>query len=162
MSIADLKTRLAEVPGISSLTMNIDDIDGGGILLRWGEGTSSYSASVPNGASDADIEDAIRAAIKLPSVSLIPEKSAAADVQPQGGAMSVTGAGAAGQSLRELMEGHRRTLEDLTAAHMDKMREGFAKQLQGVQALGRLADKVHAEGDEFLSLIGQYTNDLEG
>jgi hypothetical protein len=159
MSIADLKTRLADVPGISSLIMNID---GGRILLRWGAGASSYSASVPNGASDADVEDAIRAAIKLPSVSLIPENSAAADVQPQGGAMSVTGAGAAGQSLRELMEGHRRTLEDLTAAHMDKMREGFAKQLQGIQALGRLADKVHAEGDEFLALIGQYTNDLEG
>lgn len=159
MSIADLKTRLADVPGISDLVMNFE---GGRILLRWGAGSSSYSATVSNGASDAEVEAAIRAAIKLPPVALIPDKPAAAGVQPQGGAMSVTGAGAAGQSLRELMEGHRRTLEDLTAAHMDKMREGFAKQLQGVQALGRLADKVHAEGDEFLALIGQYTNDLEG
>lgn len=74
--------------------------------------------------------------------------------------MSVTGASAAGQSLREMMEEHRKTLADLTGAHMDTMRAGFQKQLQGVNALGKLAEKVNAEGDEFLAMIGQYTNDL--
>jgi hypothetical protein len=159
LSIADLKLRLADVQGIETLSMNIE---GGKIMLRWGVG---YLAAVDATASDAEIETAIRAMAKLPPLNLIPDRPAAAPapapVQTSGSSsMSVTGAAAAGQSLREMMEEHRKTLADLTGAHMDKMREGFAKQLQGVNALGKLADKVHAEGDEFLSLIGQYTNDL--
>lgn len=156
MSVADLKLRLADVPGIETLAMGLE---AGWIKLRWG----AHSAAVDAAASDAEIEAAIRNAIKLPPVDLIPDRPspAPAPVQPSGGSsMSVTGASAAGQSLREMMEEHRKTLADLTGAHMDKMREGFAKQLQGVQALGKLAEKVHQEGDDFLSLIGQYTNDL--
>ena len=156
MSVADLKLRLADVPGIEGLSMGLE---AGKIMLRWG----SHSAAVDAAASDADIETAIRNAIKLPPVDLIPDRPAPAPVsaQPSGSSsMSVTGASAAGQSLREMMEEHRKTLADLTGAHMDKMREGFAKQLQGVNALGKLADKVQAEGDEFLALIGQDTNDL--
>ncbi|WP_092029874.1 hypothetical protein [Bradyrhizobium sp. OK095] len=150
--------RLADIPGIETLTMSIE---GGKIMLRWGAG---YLAAVSATASDGEIETAIRAMSKLPPLNLIPDRPAPAPVpaaQPSGvSPMSVTGAAAAGQSLREMMEEHRKTLADLTGAHMDKMREGFAKQLQGVNALGKLADKVHAEGDEFLALIGQYTNDL--
>ncbi len=155
MSIADLKARMADVPGIETLTMGFE---AGRIVLRWG----AYAASVDAAASDQDIETAVRDAIKLPPVTMIPDKPAlgAAAVQTTVKPMSVTGASAAGQSLRELMEDNRRQLADLTAAHMDTMRAGFAKQLQGVQALGRLADKVHSEGDDFLALIGQYTNDL--
>ncbi|WP_426418219.1 hypothetical protein [Bradyrhizobium genosp. A] len=150
--------RLADIPGIETLAMGLE---AGWIKLRWG----AHSTVVDAAAADAEIETAIRNAIKLPPVDLIPDRPAPAPVpaQPSGGSsMSVTGASAAGQSLREMMEEHRKTLADLTGAHMDKMREGFAKQLQGVQALGKLADKVHAEGDEFLSLIGQYSNELLG
>jgi hypothetical protein len=53
MSIADLKMRLADVPGIESLSMALE---AGRIMLRWG---ASYSASVNAAASDADIEAAI-------------------------------------------------------------------------------------------------------
>ncbi|WP_316214146.1 hypothetical protein [Bradyrhizobium sp. SZCCHNR2032] len=147
---------MADVPGIETLTMGFE---AGRITLRWG----AYAASVDAAASDGDVETAIRNAIKLPPVTMIPDKPAPAAVarpQTKVQPMSVTGASAAGQSLRELMEDNRRQLADLTAAHMDTMRAGFAKQLQGVQALGRLADKVHSEGDDFLALIGQYTNDL--
>lgn len=160
MSVADLKLRMADVPGIETLSMGIEV---GRIVLRWYALGSPYSAALDVTSSDGEIEAAVRNAMKLPPVDLIPDRPAPAPVpaQPSGvSTMSVTGAAAAGQSLREMMEEHRKTLADLTGAHMDKMREGFAKQLQGVQALGKLADKVHAEGDEFLSLIGQYTNDL--
>lgn len=154
LSVSDLKLRLADVPGIEALSMALE---AGKIMLRWG----AHSAAVDAAASDAEIEAAVRNAIKLPPVDLIQDRPALAPIQPSGGStMSVTGASAAGQSLREMMEEHRKTLADLTGAHMDKMRAGFQKQLQGVNALGKLAEKVDAEGDEFLSLIGQYTNDL--
>ena len=65
MSIADLKIRQANVPGIETLSMALE---AGRIRLRWG---ASYSASVGAAASDSDIEAAIRNAIKLPPVSLI-------------------------------------------------------------------------------------------
>ena len=68
MSIADLKIRLADVPGIETLSMALE---AGRIMLRWG---ASYSASVDAAASDADIEAAIRNAIKFPAVSLIQHK----------------------------------------------------------------------------------------
>ncbi|WP_316219397.1 hypothetical protein [Bradyrhizobium sp. SZCCHNR2026] len=146
---------MADVPGIEALTMGFES---GRIMLRWG----AYAASVDAAASDGDVEMAIRNAIKLPPVTMISDKPApgAPVAQTTAKSASVTGASAAGQSLREIMEDNRRQLADLTAAHMDTMRAGFAKQLQGVQALGRLADKVHSEGDDFLALIGQYTNDL--
>jgi hypothetical protein len=54
MSIADLKMRLTDVPGIETLSMALE---AGRITLRWG---TSYSASVDAAASDVDIEAAIR------------------------------------------------------------------------------------------------------
>src|SRR4051794_30847444 len=66
MSIHDLKMRMADA-GIEALTMGLE---AGRILLRW----NGYSAAVDASASDAEIEAAVRNAIKLPPVSLIPEK----------------------------------------------------------------------------------------
>lgn len=71
MSIADLKMRLADVPGIENLSMALE---AGRITVRWGAG---YSASVDTAASDGEIESAVRNAIKLAPVSLIPDKPAA-------------------------------------------------------------------------------------
>lgn len=70
MSIADLKMRLADVPGIESLSMAFEARR---ITLRWGTG---YSASVDAAASDGDIEAAIRNAIKLAPVSPAADKPA--------------------------------------------------------------------------------------
>jgi hypothetical protein len=47
MSIADLKVRLADVPGIETLSMALV---AGKIMLRWG---TSYSVSVDAAASEA-------------------------------------------------------------------------------------------------------------
>jgi len=52
MSIADLKMRLADVPGIETLSMALE---AGRISLRWGP---NYSTSVDAAASDSDIEAA--------------------------------------------------------------------------------------------------------
>ena len=84
MSIADLKMRLADVPGIETLAMALE---AGRIALRWG---TSYSASVDAAASDADIEAAIREAIKLPPVSLIPDKPARIAPAPPNGVSSMS------------------------------------------------------------------------
>ena len=67
MSIADLKSRCADVPGIETLTMRLT---GGRIMLAWGAG---YYTSADAAASDGEIETAIRNAIKLPPMFLIPE-----------------------------------------------------------------------------------------
>jgi hypothetical protein len=58
MSIHDLKIRMADVAGIETLTMGLE---AGRILLRW----SGYVAAVDASASDAEIEAAVRNAIKL-------------------------------------------------------------------------------------------------
>jgi hypothetical protein len=98
MSAADLKTRLADVPGIETLTMGFE---AGRIALRWG----AYVASVDATSSDHDIEMPVRAAIKLPPATMVSDKPApgAAPAQAAVKPMSFTGAGAASHSLRERM-----------------------------------------------------------
>jgi hypothetical protein len=76
MSVHDLKQRLADVPGIESLTMALE---GGRILVRWGAG---YSAAADASASDYEIEVAVRNAIKLPPVATIPDKQPIPNAAP--------------------------------------------------------------------------------
>lgn len=131
----------------------------GRIFLTWGTG---YAAAVDAGATDGDIEAAIRNAIKLPPVSLIPDAQPAPISQPKGTTMSVSSATAAGMSIKQMMEDHQKQLADLMEGHKAKMAAGFAKQMQAVQAVGSLAAKADQDGDDFLAMVGQFTNALGG
>ncbi|WP_342711524.1 hypothetical protein AAFG13_06690 [Bradyrhizobium sp. B124] len=142
MSIADLKSRLPDVPGIETLTLALS---AGHQRLTWADG--SMSANVGAFASDQDIEDAIRNAHRLPSVALIPETS-------QGATMSVTGAGFAGGNLKTQLAAIRQKMQDGQA----KMAASLAKMDQAATAHNQLADTVSAEADALLADIGQFTN----
>ncbi|MGJ4954612.1 hypothetical protein ACQR1H_03135 [Bradyrhizobium sp. HKCCYLRH2015] len=148
MSIADLKTRLADVHGIESLNM---ELQGGRILLRWGD----YSASADAAASDAEIEAAVRNALKLAPVAAIPDKPAPAPVvSPAGHTGSVA------QSVAQIMESHVRLMAEGHAANVARLQVSLQRQRDALQAVGNFADKIDAQTDDFLSVMGQYTNAL--
>jgi hypothetical protein len=133
MSITDLKVRLADVPGIETLSMALE---AGRITLRWG---TSFSASVDAAASDADIEAAIRNAIKLPAVD----------------------PASAGASVKALMEDHVRMMGDIHQAQLRILESSLARQRETVAgAVGKIAEKIDGRTEDFLAIMGQFANDL--
>ena len=81
---------------------------------------TGYSASVDAAASDADIEAAIRNAIELPPVSLIPEKPAAipAAAPSTGVSKMSTNPASAGASVKQMMEDHTRMMGEIQQAQL--------------------------------------------
>ena len=157
MSIADLKVRLADVPGIETLSMALE---AGRIMLRWG---TIYSASVDAAASDADIEAAIRNAIKLPAASLIQEKPAAiaAPASSKDVSSTVNNPASAGASVKALMEDHVRMMGDIHQAQLRILESSLARQRETVAgAVGKVAEKIDGQTEDFLAIMGQYANDL--
>jgi hypothetical protein len=156
MSIYDLKSRMSDVAGIETLTMGLE---AGRIVLRW----AGYSAAVDASASDAECEAAVRNAIKLPPVSLIPEKPAAvaAAVQSTGVAKMSTNPASAGASVKQMMEDHTRMMGEIQQAQLRILDATLARQRDTVAgAVGKIAQQIDGQTDEFLSALGQYSNDL--
>lgn len=139
--IADLKTRLADVQGIETLTLTM--IGGRQVF-----GFAGLIAAVDPLATDQEIENAIRNAARLPSVALIPDKPQ--EVKP----MSVTGAKYAGMSLKSRMAAVKTKIEAGTA----KVEANFDKLDQAGDALHALGDSVGAEAEDLLATVGQFTN----
>jgi len=156
MSIADLKLRLADVPGIENLSMALEARR---IRLRWGTG---YSASIDAAASDADIEAAIRNAITLPSVSLVPDKPAAmAAPTPNGVSSTTSNPASAGASVKALMEDHVRMMGDIHQARLRILESSLSRQRETVAgAVGKVAEKIDGQTEDFLAIMGQFANDL--
>ena len=140
MSVADLKARLADVPGIETLTVSMV---GGRQMDRF----AGLIASVGPLATDQEIDDAIRNAARLPSVALIPEKQ---EVE----SMSVTGAKYAGLSLKARMA----AVKDKIAAGQAKVEASFDALDRAGDALNALGDSVGAEAADLLATVGQFTN----
>jgi len=156
MSIHDLKIRMADVAGIEALTMGLE---AGRILLRW----NGYSAAVDASASDAEIEAAVRHAIKLPPVSLIPEKPAAIPAAaPSNGVSTMsTNPASAGASVKQMMEDHTRMMGEIQQAQLAILNATLARQRETVAgAVGKIAQQIDGQTDEFLSALGQFSNDL--
>ena len=143
MSIADLKNRMSDVPGIEGLTMRADPAQSRMVIFTIGDHVAATDAD----ASDQDIETAIRRALRLPSIALIPDK-------PKGTPMSVTGAGYAGGSLSQRLRAIRQKVEAGSA----KMDGALSKMEQAADAHSQLADTVEGEADALLAEIGQFTN----
>ena len=156
MSIHDLKTRMADVAGINTLTMSLE---AGRIVLRW----DGYLAAVDASASDAEIEAAVRNAIKLPPLSLIPEKPAAMAASPSfNGVSSMSSSPAsAGASVKALMEDHVRMMGDIHQAQLRILESSLARQRETVAgAVGKFAEKIDGQTEDFLAIMGQFANDL--
>ena len=156
MSVADLKARLADVPGIETLSMRLE---AGRILLWWG----NWSAAVEAAASDGDIETAIRNAIRLPPVTLIPDKPIpapvpeASKVQP----MSETNPASVGQTVQTMMGEHVKLMGEIHAAQLEILKSTLANQRQSVStAIGSVASKIAEQTDEFNAIMGQFSNSL--
>jgi hypothetical protein len=156
MSIHDLKIRMADVAGIETLTMGLE---AGQILLRW----DGYSATVDAAASGAEIEAAIRNAIKLPTLSLIPDKPAAipAALPSNGVSTMSTSPASAGASVKQLMEDHTRMMGEIHQAQLRILETSLARQRETVaQVVGKVAQKIEGQTDDFLAIMGQFSNDL--
>ena len=156
MSIHDLKTRMADVAGIEALTMSLE---AGRIVLRWGEG---YSATVDASASDADCELAVRRAIQLLPLSVIPDKPAAmAAPAPSTGVSSMSNPASTGASVKQIMEDHVRMMGEIQAAQVRILEASLARQRETVAgAVGKVAEKIDGQTDDFLAIMGQFANDL--
>jgi hypothetical protein len=142
MSINDLKARMSDIPGIDGLIMQLAN---GRQVFTIGEHVTSTTAF----ASDDEIEKAIRNALRLPSVALIPDK-------PKEAPMSITGAAHVGSSLKDMIEQRKRAMADGHA----KLQTAFAKMDQATAALNSVGDKVAAEADDLLASVGQFTNEI--
>lgn len=155
MSVHDIKTRCADVAGIQSLSMKIE---AGKLSFQWGDG---YAAAVDVTASDADCETAIRNAARLPALSLIPDKPAiVAQPATQGTAMSTT-PGSAASVVQEMMAEHVRLTRDIHAASLAALQTSLARQRDAMSgAVGNVAAKIDSQTDDFLSIMGQFTNAL--
>ena len=162
MSIHDLKQRLTDVPGVESLTMGLE---AGRIMLRWGAG---YSAAVDASASDYEIEVGVRNAVKLPPVAAIPDKQPIPNAAPVAAApalvsaaSTVTNPASAGMSVKTLMEDHGRMMGEIQAAQVRILEATLARQRETVAtAVGKVAEKIDSQTDDFLAIMGQFANDL--
>jgi hypothetical protein len=156
MSIHDLKSRMSDVAGIETLTMGLE---AGRIVLRW----DGYSAAVDASASDAECEAAVRNAIKLPPVSLIPDKPAAvaASAPSTGVSKMSTNPASTGASVKQIMEQHTSMMGEIQTAQLRILESTLARQRETVAgAVGKIAQQIDGQTDEFLSALGQFSNDL--
>lgn len=156
LSVADLKLRLADVPGVETLSMALE---AGKIVLRWG----AYSAAVDAAASDAEIEAAVRNAVKLPPVDLIPDPPAPAAVpaEPSGSSsMSVNPADTM-SALDRVMSDHVRQMADIHAAQIKILEASLARQRDTVaNGVGAMAQKIDSQTDDFAAMMARYTNSV--
>lgn len=149
MSVADLKSRLADVPGIETLTMAVD---AGRINLRWGE----YLASVDAAATDHDIEVAVRNANRLPSVALIPDKPAS----PANGAPTMsTNPASAVSAVETLMQGHMKAMAEIQETQLRILESTLTRQRDTVAgSVGRIAERIASQTDDFEAMMSRFGN----
>jgi hypothetical protein len=156
MGVHDLKNRMADVVGIETLTMGLE---AGRIVLRW----DAYSATVEASASDAEIETAVRNAIRLPPLNMIPEKPEAirSPVTSKEAPTMSTNPASAGASVKQMMEEHTRMMGEIQQAQLRILEGTLARQRETVAgAVGKIAQQIDGQTDEFLSALGQFSNDL--
>ncbi|MGA7805558.1 hypothetical protein [Bradyrhizobium sp.] len=172
MGIADLKTRLRDIPGIETLTMQM-------LAGRQNYNLNGRVIALDAGASDIDVEQAIRAAIASPAIAQMPAGTpipaapaiaALPAVNVQVAAASSAAAplpsatahpASAGLSVKQMMDEHTRMMGEIQAAQVELLRATLARQRQAVSsAVGSVAQKIEGQTEDFLSVMGQFTNDL--
>lgn len=67
----------------------------------------------------------------------------------------------AGLNVKQLMEEHTRMMGEIHRAQIELLRASLARQRDTVvQAVGSVAQKIDGQTDDFLAMMGQFTNDL--
>ncbi|WP_375782908.1 hypothetical protein ACE10Z_23630 [Bradyrhizobium sp. Pha-3] len=171
--LASLKARLADIPGIESMSMQ---------LLA---GRQSYSiggkvVSVDATATEDEAEAAIRAALGSLAVAQMPAgtpvaapavpASSSSALLPQvnmtanqeSTTMSITGAGGAGLSLKAMIQKRKAKIQADIDSHMKAIEAEFDVQDQVVAGLGALPGKIKSETSDLAASIGQFANDILG
>ncbi|MBR0687341.1 hypothetical protein JQ594_15525 [Bradyrhizobium manausense] len=162
--LAAIKARLAGIPGIDGLSMQI-------LAGRHNYTLAGKIIGVDPAAPQAEIETAIRAALGSPAVAQMPAGTPAGSttllptvsLQLTGSQdMSITGAGGAGLSLRALIEKRKAKIQADLEGHMKAIEAEFDAQDQVVAGVGALPAKIKSETDNLAANIGQFVNDILG
>lgn len=147
MSLFDLKSRMADISGIEGLTMQLAS---GRQVFTLGNVVGSVGAF----ASDQEIEDAIRVALRLPAVPLID--------QPKDAPMSTPAQGSFAASIRAMMDEARAGVAQARADGLAKVGAAIAKLDEAKVQTARVADgmarAIADEADAALAELGQISN----
>ena len=147
MSIAELRSRMADVPGIDGLSMQLL---GGRQCFSWGSG---MLVAVDPLASDQEIETAIRNASRLPSVSMIPDKEPV---------MTAPALGSFAASIRAMMDEARAGVAQARADGLAKVSEAVGKLAEAktatAQVAASMAKTIEDEAASVLAELGQISN----
>src|SRR4029079_12173767 len=98
----------------------------------------------------------------LPSVPRAPAKPAAMAAPTHNGVSSTTSNPAsAGASVKALMEDHVRMMGDIHQARLRILESSLSRQRETVAgAVGKVAEKIDGQTEDFLAIMGQFANDL--
>jgi hypothetical protein len=155
MSIEELRARLADLPGSESLTMQTL---GGRELYS----ISGKVVGVPIGASIADAEAAIRAAIASPEIvtnTPITEK-------PRERPSTAPAPGSFAASLKAMMATARAGVEQARADGLSQVSDAVEKLNEAkaatVNVTGAMAKAIQSEAADVMAELGLISNDLNG
>lgn len=150
MSVHDIRSRCADVPGIQNLSQAIE---AGRISFRWGDG---FAAAVDVTASDAECEASIRNAAKLPPVTLIPDKPAPTTLaigQP------MTNPADAMKAFDAAMTKHASMMEDLAAQQVAAFEAKLSRQRNSVtNGFAAMGTRIDEQTSAFESMMARFTN----
>lgn len=179
MSMADLKSRMTDIPGSAGMIMTVD---AGQMIYTISGQDFAFDAA----ASDATIEATIRAGIKTdaapaaittePATSVAvtePAPAPAASVAPVAApAPAAPVASVSTPAAAQAPAAHAFNVKDMMAQHSADMNQLIAVQKQLLQtaldnqklmvgnAIGSVAAKIQTQTDDFAAVMGQFTNDL--
>ena len=151
MSVVDLKQRLANVPGIESLSMQLI---GGRQVFGW----NGLIAAVDPMATDQEIEDAIRNTADLAKFGRLPSVNITETKQ-----MS-TPPGSFAASIRAMMDEARAGVAQARTDGLAKVGEAVGKlndaKVATAKVSSTMAQAIEDEAAAVLSELGQISNDL--
>jgi hypothetical protein len=178
VSMADLKSRMHDVPGASGMTMNMD---AGQMIYTISGRDFAFDAA----ASDAAIESTIRAGLAMvpapqtadaapatapaPSSPVLPAPSVVAPtptpavpvVAPAVSAVSSTAPVVAAHTVKDMMSQHMAVMSQIHDAQVQLLGLELQKQRDMVAgAIGNVTAKIKAQSDDFAAVMGQFTNML--
>lgn len=140
-----MKARLSDIPNIDQMSLTL-------IANRLMFGINGVVVAVEPGASDEQIDAAIRGHLQAKATQAAPPP------QRKASSMSITGAAPATISIKQMIE-ESRTL--VKGAH-EKLKANAVRVGEAAAALNGLGDDLGKEADDLLSMVGQYKNDLGG
>lgn len=166
MNIHDLKIRMADVPGIETLTMTL--IGGRQVF-----GFDGLIAAVDPEASDQDIEAAIRATADLAKFGRAPAEKQTATLLPtinleprKAETMTAPKPGSFAASIRAMMDEARQGVAQARADGLAKVGEAVGQLNEAKVAIGHVAGQmaatIESEAADVLAELGQISNSLGG